>query len=98
MTMLSRTWLVQSTPRKKVLLIQPKLRRGPGPGSLTMRSSGVRSSCEALGSRRMAAALTRNARAVNQGSPSRMVLESNASAMPPSRAPSVKPTLSAEYM
>ena len=55
MTMLSRTWLVQSTPTKNVLVIQPKLRSGPGPGTLTLRSSGVRSSCEALGSRRIAA-------------------------------------------
>ena len=39
----------------------------PGPGSFSLRSSGVRSSWEALGSRRIAAALTRNTTAVNHG-------------------------------
>ena len=97
-TMLSSTWLVQKTPPKNVVSSQPGLRSGPGPGTFTLRSSGVRSSCEARGSRLIAAALTRKTAAVNQGSACRTSLEWNASAMPPIREPRVKPTLSAEYM
>ena len=77
---------------------QPGLRIGPGPGIFVRRSSGVRSSCEALGSRLIAAALTRKTAAVNHGSACSTSLESKASAMPPSRAPMVNPALSAEYM
>ena len=50
------------------------------------------------GRRVIAKALTRNARLVNHGSACSTSLESNASAMPPSIDPRVKPTLSAEYM
>ena len=74
------------------------MRSGPGPGTLTLRSSGVRSSCGARGSRLMAAALTRKTTAVNHGSAWSTSLEWNASAMPPTSEPRVKPTLSAEYM
>ena len=66
-TTLSSTWLVQNTPPKKVVRSQPGLRSGPGPGTFTLRSSGVRSSCGARGSRLMAAALTRKTTAVNHG-------------------------------
>ena len=97
-TTLSSTWLVQSTPTKNVLAIQPGLRSGPGPGSLTLRSSGVRWSWAALGSRMIATALTRNATVVNHGSACSTSLESKASARPPIIDPSVKPRLSAEYM
>ena len=85
MTTLSSTWLVQNTPPKNVVRSQPGLRSGPGPGILTLRSSGLRSSCAAFGRRLIAAALTRKTRAVNHGSACRTSLEWKARAMPPTQ-------------
>ena len=97
-TMCSRTWLVQETPSRKVVAIQPGLRSGPGPGTLALRSSGVLESWEASGSRVIAAALTRKTDAVNHGSPCRSRSPGTARASRPTAAPMVKPALSAEYM
>ena len=97
-TMLSSTWLVQKTPEKNSVSSQPGLRSGPGPGTFTLRSSAVRSSWGARGSRPIATALTRKTAVVNHGSACSTWLEWKARAMPPTSDPRVKPTFSAEYM
>ncbi len=96
MTTLSSTWLVHSTPMKKVALSHPTLRSGPGPGSCTRRCSGLRSSWGALGRRMIEIALTTKITPVHQGSARITVLDSKASATPPTSEPRVKPRLSAE--
>ena len=86
-------------PVKKVTRIQPTLRTGPGPVGFTRASPlATRRSWGAFGSRVIQNALIAISPAANSGVQRTTVRLPVASATPPSRAPSVKPTLSAEYM